>query len=388
MIRSEPLQALIGATILRDDALVGDMAVLIEGDMIAGVIPHADDLPATATRVDTGGGILAPGFIDLQVNGGGGVLFNDDPCPATVGRIGSAHRRFGTTGFLPTLISDSRERRRAAASAVIEARGCGMPGVLGIHWEGPHLNPERRGVHQARWLGPPDRDDLEIITRAHERHQGASLVTLAPEVAGIETIQALAPQGIRVAAGHTMARHGTMQAAVAAGLSGVTHLYNAMPSPAARDPGPVGVSLDESRLWCGIIADGHHVHDAMLRLAWRAKGAERLVLVTDAMPPVGTSADRFDLQGEPIFVADGRCTTADGRLAGSALDMASAVRHCVRLGIPVTQALRMASATPAAFLGLQTRYGRLAAGYAADLVLLDDALAVRETWVSGQPSTV
>jgi len=373
--------ALVNATIHTGDAVLSDSAVLIDGDSVAAVVPRAD-VPADATRHDLGGGILAPGFIDAQVNGGGGALFNDTPDLATIRRIAAAHRRYGTTALLPTFITDTREKRRHAVEAVAEALAGGEPGVLGIHLEGPHIDLERRGVHDARHIGPPDDEDVYLMTRLGP---GRTLVTLAPETVPAGLIAHLVARGVRVAAGHTGATWEQARAGVAAGVSGFTHLFNAMSPLGHREPGAAGAALTEDSAWCGIVVDGHHVHDAAVRLAWTAKPRGKLFLVTDAMPPVGAPPGDFQLYGQTVTVRDGRCVSADGRLAGSALDMATAVRNCVRrVGIPLEEALRMASTYPAEFLGLAGGRGRIAPGMAADLVHLDEDLVARATWVGGK----
>ncbi len=375
------VNAIIHTGIAGSESVLCDHAVLIEGGAIVGVAPAAA-LPAGARVHDLGGGILAPGFIDAQVNGGGGVLFNDRPTVESVARIAEAHRRFGTTGLLPTVITDRREVRAAAAAAVRDAIAAGVPGVLGIHFEGPHLNPARRGVHDERFMAPPDAWDLALLTAPVG---GVALVTLAPERVPAESVAALAAAGVRVAAGHSAATCEEARAGFAAGITGVTHLYNAMSPLATREPGLVGAALADDSVYCGIIVDGWHVHDAAVRVAWKAKPPGRLFLVTDAMPPVGTASEGFTLYGRAVTVADGRCLDGEGRLAGSALDMASAVRNLVRgVGAPLDEALRMASAYPADFLGIAHARGRIAPGLAADLVLLDRDLTPRATWIAGR----
>lgn len=380
-----PLTALVNATLHTGDAVLAGAALLIDGPAIAAIVaPEA--IPPEAAVIDLGGGILAPGFIDLQVNGGGGALFNDTPDLPTLRRVAEAHRRFGTTGLLPTLITDSAEKRAVAVAAVRAALAQGMPGVLGIHLEGPHIAPERRGVHDARFIAPPDADDLALLGGLSGL---PALVTLAPEAVPPEPIRRLAAAGLRIAAGHSTATWAQAKAGFAAGITGVTHLFNAMSPLGSREPGMVGAALEDDAVWCGIIVDGHHVHDASVRLAWKAKAPGRLFLVTDAMPPVGAPEDHpagnFQLYGEEIRVEDGRCVTADGTLAGSALDMATAVRNAVeRVGIPLDEALRMASAYPADFMGMAGRRGRIRPGLAADLVHLDERLRVRATWISGK----
>ncbi|MEI6984955.1 MAG: N-acetylglucosamine-6-phosphate deacetylase [Rhodospirillaceae bacterium] len=380
------MHAFICATIFTGEVLRRGAAVLVEKGIVIAVTKVAD-IPERAMRCDLGDALLAPGFIDIQVNGGGGALFNDMPSVENLSRIAAAHRRFGTTGFLPTLISCSRSKRRAAREAVATALNGVVPGVLGLHLEGPHLNPARRGVHDIRWLAAPDLEDETLMAPLAD---GCLLVTLAPEIMSLELIERLARAGVFIAAGHTAADYDRTRAALAAGMTGFTHLFNAMAPFSHREPGVIGAALDDAESWCGIIADGHHLHDAAIRLAWRAKRAGKLVLVTDAMPPVGAGSDfgAFRLGDEVVTVVDGRCITAEGRLAGSALDMATAVRNCVeRIGIPLEEALRMAGAYPAAALGLSHRYGRIAAGYAADFVVLDERLTVRQTFIAGRAST-
>jgi len=231
-------------------------------------------------------------------------------------------------------------------------------------------------------LGPPEAQDEALLAPLD---RGPLLVTLAPESVPLDTIERLARAGVRISAGHSDAGAALTQAALAKGVTGFTHLFNAMPPITAREPGLAGIALDDAQSWCGVIADGHHLHDATLRMAWRAKRRGRLFLVTDAMPPVGTEQSHFQLGNETIMVSDGRCVTASGRLAGSALDMATAVRTCVeRADIPLDEALRMASLYPAAFLGLDHRLGRLAPGYSADLVVLDRTLNVLATYLRGK----
>ncbi len=333
---------------------------------------------------DMGGAILAPGFVDTQVNGGGGVMFNSEPTVSGLAAIAAAHRRFGTTSLLPTLITDTLPVMRHAAAAMAEAIAGGAPGVRGIHFEGPCLSPERPGVHRQDLFQPLNDDILAIYTG---QGLGRVLVTLAPERVGGARIGRLAAAGVRVSAGHSAATWEDMGEAVAAGLSGVTHLHNAMSPMTGRAPGLVGAALAQDGVWTGIILDGWHLHDAVALASIRAKAPGRMMLVTDAMGTVGAADKSFLLYGERIEARDGRCARADGTLAGSDLDMATAVRNCCALGIDLGEALRMASLNPASFLGLDDRIGRIAPGYEADLVALDPTtLTTIRTWIGGEPA--
>lgn len=375
--------AVAADTVFDGTDLHRECAVIVEnGDVVARMSRR--ELPAgIPVRELADGAWLAPGFIDAQVNGGGDVLFNNAPTAEAILAIVAAHRRFGTTSLLPTLISDATERMRAASVAVataIEAE----PGVLGIHFEGPFLSPERTGVHDPAMLREPTREDIEIVLAPR---RGATLVTLAPERVPRGFIARLTGAGIRVALGHSMATYAETRAALTEGLTGFTHLFNAMRPLASREPGPIAAALETPAAFYGLIVDGEHVAAPMLRLALRGLGQP--MLVTDAMPPVGGAGASFELCGKEVLVRDGRCTTADGALAGAVLDMASAVRNCVRLvGLDLPGALRLASAAPAAFLGVADRLGHLAPGRRADMVALDPTgIRVLATWVAGREFT-
>jgi N-acetylglucosamine-6-phosphate deacetylase len=370
----------IAASCVFDGAVAHrNAAVIISGERIEGLAQRAE-LPADLPVHEMPDGVwLAPGFIDLQVNGGGDVLFNDAPTSQTIRQIAAAHRRFGTTALLPTLISDSPAKMKAAVAAVDELSAV-EPGVLGIHLEGPFLSPEKTGVHAPGQIRQPTANDLDLITAPR---RGVTLVTLAPEQVSPDFIGKLTRAGVRVALGHSMATYEQTREAIAAGLTGFTHLFNAMRGLDSREPGPIAAALECTDVWYGLIVDGAHVAPAMLRLALRGRG--RPILVTDAMPPVGGTRATFTLNGDKISFRDGRCTRQDGRLAGSCLDMASAVRNCMRLlDVSLTDALRFASTYPAEFLGLDTKLGRIAPGLRADLVAIDcKTIEVHHTWVAG-----
>ena len=371
--------AITGACILADGRWCDRHAVLIADGAIVAVVPH-DDISETAHVHRLDGGVVIPGFIDTQVNGGGGVLFNDQPTVAGITAIAGAHRAFGTTAMLPTLISDDLDVVAAAIAAVDAAIMAGVPGIIGIHIEGPFLNTAKRGIHDAAKFRVLDPAAIALL--ASLKH-GKTLVTLAPELAPSGAIAALVERGVIVAAGHTLASYEEMQRGIDEGLSGVTHLFNAMTPLESRAPGVVGAAFD-SDLICGIIVDGHHVHPASLRAAYRAKGPHGLMLVTDAMPIVGTTETHFRIGNTEIVAEDSMLRSADGTLAGSTLDMASAVRNCMdMMQVDMIAASHMASQTPAAFLGLGATFGRIAPGYRADLVHLDDAGSVQACWIAG-----
>lgn len=369
--------ALVNGRVVLPDGLRCDRCVSIEGGSIAAVSAAP---PPRATIVDLEGALLMPGFIDVQVNGGGGLLFNDAPSVETIAAIGAAHRRHGTTGFLPTLISDELERVDQAMRAVDAAIAAGVPGVLGIHLEGPFLAPERRGIHRADKLRRLSDADIGMLTAPR---RGVTLVTLAPEAASPAQIARLVDAGVIVALGHSGADYETARAAFAAGARGVTHLFNAMTGLGHRAPGMVGAVLEDGSLYAGVIADGEHLHPAALRIALAAKGAERIMLVTDAMPCAGSDADGFDLQGRAIRRAGERLVDAGGTLAGSTLTMDRAFANLrAWCEASETQASRMASGTAAEFLGLP-RLGAIAPGMQADLVAIDASGSVTATWIAG-----
>jgi N-acetylglucosamine-6-phosphate deacetylase len=371
------------ARILTADGFRDDLALVIEDGRITALVSDAaPQLGSAAEQVDLGGGWLLPGFIDAQVNGGGGVLFNNTPDVESLRTLAAAHRRFGTTALLPTLISDDAQVMRKAIDATRAAIEQGVPGVIGIHLEGPYIAPARKGTHDANKFRVPDADEIAM---AASLDNGVTLLTLAPERVPLESIRALVERGVIVAAGHTAATYEEARAGLDAGIRGFTHLYNAMSPLTGREPGAVGAALEDRDSWIGIIADGVHVHPGSLRVALAAKPSGKVMLVTDAMSPVGADSPSFELYGEVITVVDGVVRNAAGALAGSALDMATAVRNAVNLlGLPLDEAARMASRYPARFLNVDDRLGEIAAGYQADLVLLDDALQVRATWIRGQ----
>ena len=373
--------ALTNARVFDGSSFHDGMAVVVDGQHIVAREPQSS-LPASMDRVILDGGILAPGFIDVQVNGGGGALMNDHPSVDVVRRIAESHRQHGTVGLLPTVITDAPEVMAAAITAVQQAISMAMPGVLGIHIEGPFLDPARKGAHDAQFIRAMTDSD---ITQLAATDCGKLMLTVAPNQVSPQQIQKLVKAGILVSLGHAEASHEDVQSALAAGATSFTHLFNAMSQLAGRDPGMVGAALADKTSFIGIIADGYHVHDVSLRLAFAATSPDRFMLVSDAMSSAAGGPDQFDLQGRTVIRRGDRLSLPDGTLAGSNLTLDRAVQYCVnKLDVELATALRMASANPARFLGLQNRLGLIAPGALASLVHLDAELNVKQTWIEGQ----
>ncbi|MBB2973834.1 N-acetylglucosamine-6-phosphate deacetylase [Mesorhizobium sp. RMAD-H1] len=376
--------ALTAPRIFDGERWLHDAALILRGGLIEAVTTR-DAAPSGIRIISLQDGMLVPGFIDLQVNGGGGVLLNEHPDLDAIRTICAAHARFGTTGLLPTLITDTREITAAAIAAGEEAERAKLPGFLGLHLEGPHLSVQRKGAHDPALIRPMDESDLARLIEAR-KHLPVLLLTAAPENITNGQIQALVHAGIVVSLGHSDCSYETAAHAAAAGASMVTHLFNAMSPLGHREPGMVGAALDIGSLNAGLIADGFHVDPAAMRVALRAKtGPGHIFLVTDAMSTIGTDMTSFTLNGRTIYRAEGRLTLADGTLAGADLDMISAVRFMHRtIGLPLEEALRMASLYPATSIGLGDRLGALREGMRASFLHLDDQLDVRRTVIDGQ----
>ena len=375
------LHALAGARVFTGERFLEGHAVLLDGPRIADVVPAAA-LPSGVPVDALGGGLLAPGFLDAQVNGGGGILFNAAPTAEGAAGVASAHRRFGTTGCLPTFITDRPDRQALAVAAVRQAIAERRPGVLGLHLEGPHLAVARKGAHDPALIRPMGDADLDALLSTG---LDTLLVTVAAETVTPAQVRRLVDGGVTVSVGHSDAPYAVAMAAADAGARCVTHLYNAMSQLGHRAPGVVGAALDHGGLWGGLIADGVHVDPAALRAALRGKrGPGRLFLVSDAMPPAGSPGDSFVLGGRTVTRRGGALTFDDGTLAGADLTMDAALRFAVdALEQPLDEALRMASLYPAEMLGQGGARGRIAAGFAADLVLLGDDLRPRRSWIDG-----
>jgi len=330
-------------------------------------------------------GLVVPGFIDLQINGGGGVLFNDSPSVDNLKVIMAAHAKYGTTAMMPTLITDKIEVMMEAADAISQAIAENVPGIVGVHFEGPHLSVAKKGTHCEAYIRPISEAEWQVLSR---QDIGQVMVTLAPETISAEDVQRMVELGIKVCLGHTNADYQTAQKAVDAGATGFTHLYNAMSPLQGREPGVVGCALLNDNTSCGLIVDGFHVDYASCQLAIKAKPAGKVFLVTDAMPPVGTDQTEFALYDRTVYVDNGKLTSTTGELAGSSLDMASAVKNThFGLKISLDEALRMGSLYPAQYLYptvTELIRGELTVGKQADMVILNDDLTVKETWIAGQ----
>jgi N-acetylglucosamine-6-phosphate deacetylase len=374
--------AFLNGPILLETGWREDLALLVEKGRVAALLPEAS-LPADAVRIDLEGESLVPGLIDVQVNGGGGTLFNDAPTVEGIAAIAAAHRRLGTAGLLPTLISGDLALIDRAMRAVEAAIEQGVPGVLGIHLEGPFLNPLRRGAHAAAALRPISETAIRLLTSLK---RGRTLLTLAPEMTDPVSIARLAAAGVVVSAGHTEASLEQTRAALRAGVTGFTHLFNAMAPLASRAPGAVGAALESRTAFVGLIVDGWHVSPATLRLVLRTRPLDRFVLVSDAMPTVGGPCRSFLLDGRRVEAVDGACRDETGALAGSDLNLARAVANAVELlGLSLADAVAMASAAPARFLGLQGQRGRIRPGAVADLLRLGPGAEVRGIYAPDAP---
>lgn len=374
------LHVFYGARLFDGVALREDSALVVEDGAVRGIAAVAER-PRGGAQHDLGGGVLAPGFIDWHVNGGGGVLFNATPTPEAIGAIAASHRREGTTAILPTVITDAPEVLAAALEAAREAAKSAA-GAFGVHVEGPYIDAPRKGVHRLEFIRVMREQDAQQLMAARA---GAMVVTLAPAAVGVDLIARLATAGVIVSLGHAEASAEEARAAFAAGARAVTHLFNAMSQLSSRAPGLVGAALADPHVVCGLIADGHHVHETAMRVAFNAKRARAIALVSDAMPPAAGGPPVFELQGRRVTRTGTRLIADDGALAGAAITMLDSVRTVVqRLGLPLADALRMATSTPARLLRLDRRIGRLAAGLRADLVHLSDDLDLVGVWIGGR----
>ncbi|WP_328804088.1 N-acetylglucosamine-6-phosphate deacetylase [Roseibium aggregatum] len=359
------------------------MALLVEGSRVAGLVPGAE-VPRDHEKIDLGDGILSPGLIDLQVNGGGGLMLGEIESLEDLAVICRAHVGLGTTALLPTLITDTPENTlRVLEIAGIAAREK-VPGFAGLHLEGPHLDPSRKGAHDARLIRPMAARDLDAYLEA-ARAMPSLMMTVAPEAVSRDQIRSLTEAGVIVSLGHSNATYDAVYASVEAGATCITHLYNAMSPLAHRDPGMVGAALNIGQLHAGLIADGVHVDPAAVEIALRAKkGPGAIFLVTDAMAVAGTGRTEFSLGGRRILRANGRLTLENGTLAGADITLPAALRFLQeQVGVSLETVLRMATSLPAATIGRQDELGCLVSGARADFVQFSSDGSVRSVWLGG-----
>lgn len=376
--------AYVGAAIFDGHQRLNDHALIVSGPRIAALVP-VSSLPSDATRVDLEGGLLCPGFVDLQVNGGGGIMFNDDQSVTTLKIMAEAHARLGATSILPTLITDTPDHTRRAIAAVEQAVAEGVDGIIGLHLEGPHLSVARKGAHDPSLIRAMDSSDLALLVEAASRLPMLKM-TVAPESVTPQQIAALHNAGVLVSLGHSDANFEACQTAAKAGATCVTHLFNAMSQLGNREPGLVGTALSMGGLSAGLIADGIHVHPATVRTAIAAKqGPGRIFLVSDAMALAGSDNDSFTLNGRKVQRYSGRLTLDDETLAGADLDLLQAVQNIVAWGgVDEDQALAMATSCPGALCPKELNIGMLAAGAKADFVhLLPGQKHCTQVWQSG-----
>lgn len=346
--------AIANGIVFDGTALHHDVTALFEDGVFVGCIQ--DQVASSDTQIlDFAGDIVSPGFVDLQVNGGGGVMLGDDPCIDTLSEIAEAHRTLGTTHMLPTLITDTPEKAQATISAVRDAIGAGIQGIAGLHLEGPHISHAKKGAHESHLIRSMTAIDLAVLTAA-KADIPCLMVTVAPEAVSLDQVATLAEAGILVSLGHTNADFETCLDYIGAGVSCVTHLFNAMSQVESREPGLAGATLHSGQVSAGLIADGIHVHPATLRVALDSKaGPGKLYLVSDAMAVAGTSQNSFQLYGRNINRQHGRLTLEDGTLAGADLDLAQAVCTMVKdVGIPLKDALSAATTTPAKIISVES----------------------------------
>jgi len=377
-------KAYIGARIFDGTDEHFGAALVTEKKEILKIVPQ-EDVSSDYEIISLNQGIICPGFIDIQVNGGGGCLLNEAPSLQSLEKICDTHAKLGTTSLLPTLISDIPEITKAAQTCAIEASEKNIPSFLGLHLEGPHLATSRSGAHDKSVIKPMGKNDcLDLETLAKKISK--VLITVAPEAVPVEFVEQLTSAGVIVSLGHSDCTFAEAEDLVAAGATGVTHLFNAMSQFGSREPGLVGAALELGHLSAGIIADGFHVDEATIRIALRAKKSPgSIFLVSDSMATTGTTLGSFELNGRTIFRKNGRLTLENGTLAGADLDLASAVRFMVNnVGISYIDALKMATIFPSSFIGMEREIGVLKPGARADFLWLDDDLNVQSVWRAGE----
>ena len=376
------MYALTHGRIYTGHEVLDNHAVVIADGMIERVCP-LEALPAGTDTHDVNGALIAPGFIDLQLNGCGGVQFNDDIDAISVETLTvmqRANERSGCTSFLPTLITSTDELIKRAVEVMRAYLAQNANQALGLHLEGPWLNPLKKGTHDPALIRKPDAALVDFLC---ENADVIAKITLAPEQVDREIIKRLSKAGIVISAGHSYATSEEAREGIAAGISFATHLYNAMPPITGREPGLIGTLFDSPDVWCGIIADGLHVNYVNIRNAKRLKG-DKLILVTDATAPAGAAIDRFIFAGKTIYYRDGLCVDEQGTLSGSALTMIEAVANSVEhAGISLEESLRMATLYPARAMGVEDKLGSVTAGKVANLTVFTRDYQIIQTFVNG-----
>ena len=373
-------QALLGSQIFCGERFYDDHALLVDGKSIVDIVDK-NNTPDNFNKIELDQGILAPGFIDLQVNGGGGVLFNNSPNKESLNTIIKAHQFFGTTSVMPTVISDSLEVLEQCIKTVTEEIK-NNSSLLGIHIEGPFFNTKYRGVHQKQYISTINSDYLNLF----ESLKGFPvMLTLAPECISSQQLKHLTSLGIKTLAGHSEATYDELDDAIKNGLDGFTHLFNAMGQISAREPGVVGSALHFENTFASIIVDLHHVHPSLIQLAYQLKPTGKLFFISDSMATINHGKPSFELYDEVVNESDGRLVNSEGKLAGSSITQIDAVKNAYqKCNIPLNQALAMASRYPAEYLGIENHLGSLKPGYRADLVHFDANFKVHNAWVSGK----
>ena len=374
------MYALSNCKIYTGSDVLTDHAVVIENELIKKVCPISE-LPEGIEVRDLDGVNLSPGFIDLQLNGCGGVMLNDEITAETMQIMHKANLKSGCTSFLPTLITSSDEDMRAVITAAREYHNQYQNQSLGLHLEGPYLNVAKKGIHNVDHIRKSDSEMIELIC---ENSDLVAKVTLAPELNDPEHIERLHKAGVVVSIGHTNATYAEARQGFESGITFATHLFNAMTPMVGREPGVVGAIYDTPDVYAGIIADGFHVDYANIRIAHKIKG-EKLVLVTDATAPAGADMEYFIFVGKKVYYRDGKCVDENGTLGGSALTMIEAVQNTVEhAGIALDEALRMATLYPATAIGVESKLGRIKKGMVANLAIFDRDFNVKATVVNGQ----
>lgn len=383
------MYALINARIYTGDTLhatpyLEGVAVIIEGEKIHSLC-SIDKLPQNIRSIDLQGQNLAPGLIDLQLNGCGGVQFNDDPTQiteTTLDIMQQTNERFGCTSYLPTLITSNNELMALAVKTMRAYLNQPQKQfrALGLHLEGPYLSLAKKGTHDAKLIRPADEQMVNFLC---DNADVIKMITLAPEEVNDEVITRLANAGIVISAGHSNSTYAQAKQAFSAGLTCSTHLFNAMPYVTGREPGLVGALLDTPEIYSGIIVDGHHVAWSNVRLA-KAMKADKLILVTDATAPAGTEMSTFHFAGKTIYHRDGACLDENGTLSGSAATLIKCVENSVeKVGIPLDEAIRMATLYPARAIHMDSSLGSIAKGKIANLMVFDGDYQVTKTFVAG-----